>query len=69
MFAGDKPGLQTLRHQVAVEAGAEATILQTYAGPDGLAYQTNIVAEIRVAEGARLNWIGFPTAYRTPPAA
>jgi Fe-S cluster assembly protein SufD len=57
LFTGDEPGLQTLRHQVAVEAGAEATILQTYAGPDGVAYQTNIVAEIRIAEGARLNWI------------
>lgn len=57
LFAGDEPGLQTLRHQISVEAGAEATILQTYAGPDGVAYQTNTVTEIRVAEGARLNWI------------
>ena len=37
VFAGDEPGLQTLRHQVTVGPGAEATILQTFSGPDGVA--------------------------------
>jgi Fe-S cluster assembly protein SufD len=57
LFAGSEPGLQTLRHQVVVGAGAEAEILQTFSGPDGVAYQTNVVTEIQVGDGARLRWI------------
>lgn len=54
VFAGTVPGLQTLRHQIAIGAGAEATILQSAAGPDGVAYLTNIVMEAQVADGAKL---------------
>jgi Fe-S cluster assembly protein SufD len=54
VFAGATPGLQTLRHQIAVGAGAEATILQSAVGPDGVAYQTNVVMEAQVADGATL---------------
>jgi Fe-S cluster assembly protein SufD len=57
IFAGEEPGLQTLRHQVAVGAGAEVTFLNTYSGPDGVAYHTNVVDEIRVGEGAKVRWI------------
>src|SRR5688500_4592901 len=57
VFAGTEPGLQTLRHQVAVGAGAEATILQTFSGPDGVAYQTNVVTEIQAGDGAKLRWV------------
>lgn len=57
VFAGSTPGLQTLRHQVAIGAGVEATILQTFSGPDGVAYHTNAVTEVQVGDGANLRWI------------
>jgi Fe-S cluster assembly protein SufD len=56
-FAGERPGLQTLRHRVSVGAGAQATILQTYAGPNGIAYQTNAVTELQVGDSAHLRWV------------
>jgi Fe-S cluster assembly protein SufD len=52
VFAGENPGLQTLRHQVSVGAGARATILLTFAGPDGVPYHTNVVTELQVGDGA-----------------
>jgi Fe-S cluster assembly protein SufD len=57
VFAGAKPGLQTLRNQVVVGPGAEAEILQTFSGPDGVAYQTNVVTEAQVGAKARVRWI------------
>ncbi|HWT29674.1 MAG TPA: Fe-S cluster assembly protein SufD [Propylenella sp.] len=57
VFADPQPGLQTLRHQIAVGAGAEATILQTYSGPDGVGYQTNVVTEVQAGEGADVRWV------------
>jgi len=57
LFAGATPGLQTLRHQIAVGAGAKATILQSFVGPAGIAYQTNAVTELQIGEGADLRWI------------
>jgi Fe-S cluster assembly protein SufD len=57
VFAGTDPGLQTLRHQVALGAGAEATILQSFSGPHGLKYHTNCVTEVQVGAGAQLRWV------------
>jgi Fe-S cluster assembly protein SufD len=57
VFAGSKPGLQTVRHQITIGAGAEATVLQTFSGPDGVDYHTNLVAEIQVGDGAKLRWV------------
>jgi Fe-S cluster assembly protein SufD len=57
VFAGGEPGLQTLRHQVAIGAGVEATILLTFSGPDGVGYHTNAVTEVQVGDGAKLRWI------------
>jgi Fe-S cluster assembly protein SufD len=57
IFAGEEPGLQTLRNQMVVGVGAEVTILNTYSGPDGVAYHTNVVDEIRVGPGAKVRWI------------
>jgi len=57
VFAGSEPGLQTLRHQVAVGAGAELTLLQSFSGPAGVAYQTNVVSEVQVGDGAKVRWI------------
>jgi Fe-S cluster assembly protein SufD len=31
--------------------------LQTFSGPDGVAYQTNVVTEIQAGDGARLRWV------------
>lgn len=57
VFAGIGPGLQTLRHQVAIGAGAEATILQTFSGPNAVAYQTNVVSEVQIGDRAKVRWI------------
>jgi Fe-S cluster assembly protein SufD len=57
VFAGDEAGLQTLRHQVSVGAGAEATFMVTYAGPDGVGYQTNVVTEMQIGDGAHVRWV------------
>ncbi|MYZ47197.1 Fe-S cluster assembly protein SufD [Propylenella binzhouense] len=57
VFAGGKPGLQTMRHQVRIGRGAEATILETFSGPDGVAYQTNAVTEVQVDADARVRWV------------
>jgi len=52
VFAGDDPGLQTMRHQVSVGVGAKAAILMTFAGPDGVGYHTNVVTELQIGDGA-----------------
>jgi Fe-S cluster assembly protein SufD len=57
VYAGDEPGLQTLRHQVSIGADAEATILQTFSGPDGVAYHTNVVVEAQIGDGAKVRWV------------
>ncbi|SEQ05613.1 Fe-S cluster assembly protein SufD [Faunimonas pinastri] len=57
VFAGSEPGLQTMRHQVMVGKGAEVTILQTFSGPDGVAYHTNVVSEVQVEAQAVVRWI------------
>jgi Fe-S cluster assembly protein SufD len=57
IYAGGEPGLQTLRHQVWIGEGAEATILQTHCGPDNVAYQTNVVTEMQVGDGANIRWV------------
>ena len=57
MFAGAEAGLQTLRHQIVIGAGAEATVLQSFSGPPGVSYHTNCVTELAVGDGARLRWI------------
>jgi Fe-S cluster assembly protein SufD len=57
IFAGSAAGLQTLRHQIAVGAGAEATILQSFAGPDGVAYHTNVVTEMLLGDGANVRFV------------
>jgi Fe-S cluster assembly protein SufD len=56
-FAGAAPGLQTLRHQIAVGAGAEATLLQSFAGPDSVAYHANVVTEMQLGDGANVRFV------------
>jgi Fe-S cluster assembly protein SufD len=57
LFAGDAPGLQTLRHQIAIGAGAKATLFLTFSGPDGLAYQTNCVTELAIGDDAEVSLV------------
>jgi Fe-S cluster assembly protein SufD len=57
VFAGEVAGLQTIRHQIAIGEGADATILLTFAGPDGVPYQTNVVTEAQIGDGATVRWI------------
>jgi Fe-S cluster assembly protein SufD len=49
--------LQTLRHQIAIGADVEGTILQTFSGPDGVPYHTNVVTEVQVGNGAKVKCI------------
>ena len=39
---------------VVVEEGAQASLIESYRGPDGLAYSTNAVTEVALAPGAIL---------------
>jgi Fe-S cluster assembly protein SufD len=57
LYAGGEPGLQALRHQVAIGEGVTGTILQSFVGPPGVAYQTNVVTEVTIGKGASLQWI------------
>lgn len=57
IYAGTAPGLQTLRHQIAIGAGVKATILQSFIGPPQVAYQTNAVTEMQIGEGAEIQWV------------
>jgi Fe-S cluster assembly protein SufD len=57
VFAGGDPGLQTLRHQIAFGPGVEATILQSFSGPDGVPYHTNTVTELQVGDGAKIRFV------------
>ncbi|HSM41314.1 MAG TPA: Fe-S cluster assembly protein SufD [Afifellaceae bacterium] len=57
LFVGADAGLQTLRNLVSIESGAKATIFETYHGPDDVAYLTNTVSQVHVADGAEVRWI------------
>jgi Fe-S cluster assembly protein SufD len=57
LYAGETTGLQTLRHQISVGAGAKATLLFTYAGPDGVAYHTNVVTEVQLGDRADVRFV------------
>jgi Fe-S cluster assembly protein SufD len=42
---------------VIVEAGASFTLVETHRGPAGIAYQTNALVEVEVAEGAQFEHV------------
>lgn len=52
-------GLAVLRHLVVLEPGAEAQIVETYAGPDSAAGLTATVSELHLAENAGLEHYKF----------
>lgn len=54
---GSQPFAANARVQIVVEEGASATILETHQGPNGLAYHSNVVVEIDLGAGARLEHV------------
>ena len=42
------------RNLIVAEAGAQATVIEHYAGPDGMVYFTNVVTQIFTAENAAI---------------
>ncbi len=48
------PVILPLRNWILVEAGASATVVESYSGPDGARYWTNCASRIHLAEGAKL---------------
>jgi Fe-S cluster assembly protein SufD len=48
-------GLSVLRHLVALERNAEARVIETYAGAEGVGYLTAAVTEINLGENAGLD--------------
>lgn len=57
LFVGNSPGMQTLRNLVIIEGGVQATICETYQGPENVAYHTNTVSQVHVGDGAQVRWI------------
>ena len=57
VFAGERAALQTLRHQITIGSGAKATLFLSFAGPDGVAYQTNAVTELQIGANAELRLV------------
>lgn len=53
----EKPYATFPRVLLVVEEGASATLIETHDGPDGVAYQTNSLIEIEVADGARVEHV------------
>lgn len=54
---GHGPLMCSPRILVSVEAGAEATIVESFEGGGALPWLTNVVAEVDVGRGARLNHV------------
>lgn len=57
LYVGKTAGLQTMRNLVSVDAGVKATVFETYNGPDDIAYHTNTVTQIHIADSAQVRWI------------
>jgi Fe-S cluster assembly protein SufD len=53
----DAPVAVTPRVVIMVEPGADFTLVETHAGPDGIAYQTNAVVELILGPGAKVEHI------------
>lgn len=53
--ADAKPAMSQPRMLVVLCAGSRATVVESYAGPDGIDYFTNAVTEVVLGEGAALD--------------
>lgn len=56
IVAAVAPVSLAVRHVVAVGEGATVRLLESHAGPDGVAYQANTLVELAVGAGARVTW-------------
>jgi len=57
LTAGGEETAQYVRTCIVVEDGASVQILETHAGPDGLANHSNVVFEASVGDAAHVDWI------------
>jgi Fe-S cluster assembly protein SufD len=53
------------RHLIALERGADATLIERFVGSDDVSYCTNVVAEVSLAEHARLEHYRIQTEGRS----
>ncbi len=56
LTAVDKPAAATPRVIVRLGENARGRIIETYRGPDGVAYQVNALTALDLGAGARLEW-------------
>lgn len=57
VFADAAPRAGFTRAVVSVEAGAELTLVESFAGREGVAYQSNHAVELAVGDGATVNLV------------
>ncbi|WP_043879589.1 Fe-S cluster assembly protein SufD [Azorhizobium caulinodans] len=57
VFTGDDPVATYGRVVVVVEDGAEVTLVESFQGRDGVAYQTNTALELFVGDGAHVDLV------------
>jgi Fe-S cluster assembly protein SufD len=58
----EKPAAAFARVLVEVGAGASLTLVETHRGPAGIGYQTNVLVEIVLGEGASIEHVRFDAA-------
>jgi Fe-S cluster assembly protein SufD len=57
VFSGDAGAAMYPRVVVIVEPGAQATLVESFSGPEGIDYQVNSALEFVIGDGARLDHI------------
>ncbi len=57
VFTGDEPAASYGRLVVVVEDGAEVTLVESFQGRDGVAYQTNTALELFVGDTAHVDYV------------
>lgn len=60
--AGEQAFAAYARIQIVVEQGASATLLETHQGPENLSYQSNVLIDIDLGAGAKLQHIRIDAA-------
>jgi Fe-S cluster assembly protein SufD len=59
VFMGAAPAATFARVLFVVGKGASATLVESFEGPDGIAYQVNSAVELHVADGANVSLVRF----------
>lgn len=57
IFAGSEAAATFVRNLVVTGAGANATLFESFEGPEGIAYQVNSALELHVADRANLSFV------------